>query len=584
MSVLRFNLLGPLEALRDDAPIVLGPRKQRAVLALLLLHANRVVPTERLIDDLWGDSPPETARAALQVYVAGLRKALGDDGAALRTTAPGYVLELQPGSLDLERFASLRAEARAATDNARKAEHLHDALALWRGVPLAELGNEPFAATAVVQLNQLRRGALEERINAELALGRQAELIDELDGLVAEHPHHEPFRVQLMLALYRAGRQADALAAYRAAREAFMNELGLEPGAELKALERAVLDQDPALATPPAPPPLEPAEVAPRRSRRPGVAAALLGLLGLAAAAVVLLLRDEPAPIAVPPNSVAVIDPATNEVIATVPAGIRPGPIASGGGSIWVGNLDGRSLTRIDPAARGVADTISLAATPTGVAFGARAVWVAHGLTGQLSRVDPELGGVTTLDVARTSIRSASSAVAVGAGAVWTVYADATLGRVDPASERVETTFAGSRPTAVVVGGGSVWILSSGDSTVYRFNPGTFRQGPLGRSNVGRRSTGIAYGHRAVWVASRGDDVVTRIDPGANSTLQITVGNQPAAVAVGAEAVWVANAGDGTVSRIDPATRETVATIDVGHAPSGIVVAHGLVWITIQEP
>ncbi|MDQ3164473.1 MAG: hypothetical protein M3Q92_16905, partial [Actinomycetota bacterium] len=179
-------------------------------------------------------------------------------------------------------------------------------------------------------------------------------------------------------------------------------------------------------------------------------------------------------------------------------------------------------------------------------------------------------------------IRSASSAVAVGAGAVWTVYADATLGRLDPASERVETTFAGSRPTAVVVGGGSVWVLSSGDSTVYRFNPETFRQGPLGRSNVGRRSTGVAYGHRSVWVASRGDDVVTRIDPGANSTLQITAGKEPVAVAVGADAVWVANAGDGTVSRIDPATNEVSATIDVGHAPTGIVVDHGLVWTTVQ--
>ena len=176
MSPLRFLLLGPLEARRDGTALDLGPRKQRAVLALLLLNANRVVPTERLIDDLWGESPPETARSALQVYVAGLRRALGPDGGVLRTAAPGYVLDVQPGSLDLDRFKSLRAEARAATDSARKAELLHGALALWRGGPLAELGSEPFAPAAVAQLEQLRLGALEERIDADLALGRHAQL------------------------------------------------------------------------------------------------------------------------------------------------------------------------------------------------------------------------------------------------------------------------------------------------------------------------------------------------------------------------------------------------------------------------
>ena len=148
MSVLRFHLLGPLEARRDGVPVELGPRKQRAVLALLLLNANRVVPTERLIDGLWGDSPPDTARSALQVYIAGLRKALGADGSVLRTASPGYVLDVQPGTLDLDRFTSLGEEARAATDPARRVALLDGALALWRGEPLGDLASEPFATAA----------------------------------------------------------------------------------------------------------------------------------------------------------------------------------------------------------------------------------------------------------------------------------------------------------------------------------------------------------------------------------------------------------------------------------------------------
>jgi YVTN family beta-propeller protein len=576
----RFRLLGPLEARRDGAAVELGPRKQRAVLALLLLNANRVVPTERLIDDLWGDSPPETARSALQVYVAGLRKALGADGAVLRTSAPGYVLELQPGSLDLDRFSSLCAEARATSDPGRKAVLLRGALELWRGEPFADLTTEPFAAAAASQLEGLRRDALEERIRADLELGRHAEVIPELHRLVAEHPYHEPFRAQLMLALYRAGRQADALAAYRSAREAFRDGLGLEPGPELKALERAVLEQDPTLGAPATAADEEP----PGPRRRWWLVAPLAAFVVLAvAAAGVLLLRDDEA-IAVPPNSLAVVDPESNDVSAVVPVGIRPGPVAFGGGEVWVGNLDDETLQRVDPDTRLVAQTIPLDAMPTGVAFGDGAVWVAHGLTGEVVRIDPDLGGVTRIPVAQTRFRSASGAVAYGDDAVWTVFGDSTFGRIDPGSGRLEWLYAGSRPTAVVEGGDAVWLVSTGDSTVYRFSPETFLEGPISRTSVGRSSTSVAYGHGFVWVPSETDDVVHRIHPGSRATFQIGVGDRPVAVAVDANAVWVANAGDGTVSRIDPETSEVVATIDVGPAPAGVAVAHGLVWVTVQSP
>ena len=254
---LEFGLLGPLEVRAADGPLPLGAPKQRALLALLVLNANRVVPRDRLISELWGDSPPETAVKAVQVYVSRLRKLLPAD--TLVTQAPGYVLRAAPESVDLRRFERLVGEARDA-DAARAASLLAEALGLWRGPPLAELADEPFARIEAGRLDDLRLAALEERIEADLALGGHAKLIGELEALIAEHPHRERLRGQLMLALYRSGRQAEALEAYRNARAA-LDELGLEPGAALRQLEKQILTQDSSLEPSREPPPLRPAEL-----------------------------------------------------------------------------------------------------------------------------------------------------------------------------------------------------------------------------------------------------------------------------------------------------------------------------------
>jgi DNA-binding SARP family transcriptional activator/tetratricopeptide (TPR) repeat protein len=235
-----FRVLGPLEVRAGDGPLSLGPRKQRALLALLLLHANRVVARERLVDGLWGESPPETAVASVQVYVSRLRKSLPEG--VLLTRPPGYVFEVEPEEFDLLRFERLVAAARAA-DVAHAAVLLREALGLWRGAPLAEFSAEPFARVEAGRLEELRLVALEDRIEADLSLGRDGELVGELAALVASHPRRERLCGQLMLALYRSGRQSDALDAYRAARAA-LAELGLEPGAGLRGLERRILTQD----------------------------------------------------------------------------------------------------------------------------------------------------------------------------------------------------------------------------------------------------------------------------------------------------------------------------------------------------
>jgi predicted ATPase/class 3 adenylate cyclase len=239
-----------LEALASEGPLPLGGAKQRALLALLILNANRVVSRERMIDELWGEDPPETAVTSVQVYVSRLRKLLPE--ASLVTRPPGYLLEAETESVDLLRFERLSREGRdalAAGDPERAARVLREALDLWRGPALAEFANEPFAQIEGGRLDDLRVAALEERIEADLALGRHAELMSELEALIASNPHREKLREQQMLALYRSGRQTEALEVYRNVR-AMLDEIGIEPGANLQRVEKQILNHDAAIDAP----------------------------------------------------------------------------------------------------------------------------------------------------------------------------------------------------------------------------------------------------------------------------------------------------------------------------------------------
>ena len=250
-GTLEFRLLGPLEALLDGEPIPLGGARQRALVALLLLRANEVVSRDRLIEDLWRDQAPETATNALAALVTRLRRVLPAD--VLVTKPSGYSIEIDPHATDVGRFELLvedgrRALAAAAYGDA--SDQLRDALSLWRGTPLADFTYEPFAEPAIVQLEELRITALESRIEADLALSRHSDLIGELQSLVIEHRLRERLRGQLMLALYRSGRQAEALETYREGRATLLDELGIDPSLELQDLERAILRQDASVAAP----------------------------------------------------------------------------------------------------------------------------------------------------------------------------------------------------------------------------------------------------------------------------------------------------------------------------------------------
>ena len=242
--MLEFRVLGPVEVWDDERALQLGGPKQRALLALLLLDAGRVVSTDRLIDVLWGEQPPATAATSLQNLVSQLRKLLGAD--VLVTKPPGYRLEIEAEQLDLERFRRLVEGARQAPP-AERSSKLREAVALWRGAPLADLVYEDFAQNEVARLEELKLAALEQLFEADLEVGRDAELVSQLETLVAEHPLREGFRRHLMLALYRSGRQAEALQVYHDARRELVDQLGIEPSAALQRLHGAILRHDPQL-------------------------------------------------------------------------------------------------------------------------------------------------------------------------------------------------------------------------------------------------------------------------------------------------------------------------------------------------
>jgi DNA-binding SARP family transcriptional activator len=272
---MEFRILGPVEVVGDDgAPIALPAAKLRALLALLLVHRNTRAGVDQLVDELWDDDPPATATKTLQVYVSQLRKTLGRD--RLETVGGGYVLRVEDDELDARRFELLAAQ-----------REWSDALALWRGPALADVRAESRAcAAAADRLEEARLAAVEERVEADLERGEHARLVGELEQLAAQHPWRERLHALLMLALYRSGRQAEALEAYRRLREHLAGELGLEPGRDVRELEQAILRQDPSLrrAVPAA------ARTAERRRRWPLLVAAAVAVL--AAAVAIIATRD----------------------------------------------------------------------------------------------------------------------------------------------------------------------------------------------------------------------------------------------------------------------------------------------------
>jgi peptide/nickel transport system substrate-binding protein len=601
-----FRILGPLEVRDDDRTVGLGGDKQRALLAILLLHRNEVVSADALIDDLWGERLPPAALKALQAHISRLRKALDhhrtsplndhrDSPAAAKhevliTHGHGYLLRVAPGELDLDRFRDLVEEGRqalAAGKCEEAARVLRAGLALWRGPPLADFTYEPFAQPAIAQLEELHLGALEERVAADLSLGSHRDLVSELTALVERHPLRERLRAQLMLALHRSGRQAEALEVYQGFRRAMSEQLGLGPGPALQQLEQAILTRDASLepqaidGAPSASTGRSRGWLRPMLDLRSRLALGGSTLIAIGIAIAILLLSGGGA--AVPPvlvaDSVGAIDPARGAISAAVPVGSSPSELAAGDGAVWVANYNASTVSRINPATRAVAQTIPVGSAPSGIAVGAGAVWVANNFGGTVSRIDPAAGRV----VQTIAVGNGPGGVAVGNGSVWVTNAsDGTLSRIDPTTgTMVETIALGGGATDVAAGLGGVWVSDAANGRVLRVDPSSLQV--VAAINVGTGPDPITICQGSVWVANRLDGTVSRIDPQTNQVeATIPVGSGPSAIAAGAGGVWVANEFAGSVAHIEPTTGE-VRTVKVGNRPLSLAVAGGQVWVGTQS-
>ena len=576
---LEFRILGPFEVSERGRPLDVGAGKQRALLALLLLREGEAVSSDRLIDALWGERPPASALNSIHVYVSQLRKALGNGH--LETRGHGYLLSLEPERVDLARFESLLGKGRdllSAGDAEGAAQALRAALALWRGPPLSDFASEPFAQGEISRLEELRLSAVEERIDADLAVGRDVELVSELEALVREHPLRERLSAQLMLALYRSGRQAEALAAYQQARRTLAEELGLEPGRALQELEGAILRQDARLD-----PPSRATTHSGRARRKTGVFIAIGAVLLLSAASAVAGIElsggDRAGLSSASPNAIAALDTGSNRLVADIPVGSGPTSVAIGEGSVWVTNSLDRTVSRLDPQTSTVIQRIDVGGDPSGIAVGAGEVWVANSLDGTVSRIDAQTNRV----VQTVQVGVTPSALAVAAGEVWVTSAEErSVTRIDVDSGRVVdrvTTDALGR--GIAAGGGSVWVTDGSSRSVVRIDA---RRGRIvDRIGVGNAPTGVAFGDGFVWVANSLDGTVSRIDPTTNTvTATIPVGEGPDGIAVGPGAVWVSGEFSETIARIDPAADQVVERIPIANRPKGLAISGNRVWFAVQ--
>jgi DNA-binding SARP family transcriptional activator len=612
-----FRLLGPFEVVDGDTVVDIAGGKRRSLLALLLLHRNQVVPADRLIEELWAGRPPPTAAKSLQVHVSHLRKDLATRNGAgahdlLITRGGGYALRIDDDGVDVHRFEQLLTDGQVALargDPARARAKLAEALALWRGPALADFSYEAFAQSEIARLEEQRMLALEGRIAADLDLRRHSEVVAELEALVRAHPLREALRGQLMLALYRCGRHAEALEVYRTGRRRLLDELGLEPGPGLKELEQAILVQSPDLAAPArsaesiAPPADQPASgpapaAAPalhRRRHTAAVAAALSAALLAAATSVaaVRLLGDEPSnvgraasvPLDLSPNAVAALETSGGNPRVAVPLPGRAADLAVSTGALWAVTANSATLTGVDRRTGKIVRTIPLPGTPDAVAAGFGSLWIADAGRAELTSVKEgyeRVSAPVALSQGRESGVGAS--VATGVGSVWVTDGSPTLTRVDPATRRTTAIAAGRPLRGVAVAAGAVWAISASPPSVLRIDPrasAVTHRVPLARQgDAAPFPAEIAASADAVWVLNRNTASVTRIDPaslGPSAVIRIGAEHVPNEIAASGRAAWVANE-DGTLLRIDAATN-TPAYRWVGESLREVTTDGERVWV-----
>ena len=595
---MRFDILGPLEVVGDDGAIELPPGRARTLLLLMLTRPNEALTIDALVDELWNGNAPPSAGKIVQGYVGQLRRALGTE--RITTRGHAYLIRLEAGELDVELVEALRAESRTQRDD-RRAETLRQAQARFRGRALDDAGDEPFATAERHRLDDLRVAILAERVEAELALGRHTDLVPELERAVADHPLDERLRGQLMLALYRSGRQADALAEYAEIRRLLTNDLGLEPSDELRGLQRQILEHAPTLG---APARVIGSAVADdgrsRLARRSMIAAAGLLAAGVAAAGLLLVSRSGE-PLVVPPNSLAVIDARQNRVLAAVPVGSRPTFVAAGAGAVWVANVTDRTVSRVDPETLRVTATVGLGFEPTDLEADRRHVWVVGGYDHALWRIDAD--GVVRLRVRfeerypprREGYEQGIAGIALSSGAVWLTHGDEVT-ELDAATGDVRSSIrAGGRwQRAIATDGETVWV--GFNDTARARTPGDSAQfGPEPRADIvsvdpatrvdslelGSTPAEMIVASGGVWIALPIPGLVSQI-VGGRLLRTVPAGNEPVGLAFADEALWVTNQLDGLVRRMNVLTGQIDTVLDIGHRVEDAAAADGRVFVAVR--
>jgi YVTN family beta-propeller protein len=482
------------------------------------------------------------------------------------------------------------------------AEKLREGLALWRGPPLADFAYEPFAQAEIARLEQLRLAALEQRIEADLELGRHADVVGELETLVTEHPLREGLRAQLMLALYRCDRQAEALAAYRRGRQLLVEELGIEPSSSLRELHAAILAQDPSLGVPTRPRRLprtkrRAAEApATRVRRRPGaliaVGAALVAVAASVAVFEVVRADSGPDPPAVPLDYSALAAVATSGAVDAAVALPGVGRVAVTDGLVWVGGDDSDTVSAIDAGTRRLVRNVPVGVFPSDIAAGAGSLWVVDGAQGRVVQIQPSYGEILGTwrfapsgDAPADRFGFDPTAIAADENGGWITDGSERLMRIDPANAGAVERIPVGRPlVGVATGAGGVWAISGERAEVLRIDARTRRvtmrlpivAGPELASAFPRA---VAAAGGLVWVLNSNTGAVTKVDARTRSivgTITVGVERVPAQLAADADALWVANE-DGTLARIDALTDE-VRFYPVGRMLRDVALGGGAVW------
>jgi DNA-binding SARP family transcriptional activator len=587
LNDLRFRILGPLEVVVDGRPVELGGTKQRAVLAALVLRANTVVSTAGLIDLVWNDDPPQNARAALHVYLSRLRRVLAPAGTAapLVTHTNGYMLVVAPGQLDADDFEKLVRDGREAlAEHAGTADALLTrALTLWRGPALADLADDPSLRADISRLNDARVRALEDRVEARLLLGRAEDTVPELQQLVEAHPYRERLRAQLMRSLWACGRQADALEAFQDARNVLKGELGLEPGEELRQLQRAILTQ----AESPLPEPRDdrlPAVPGRHRRRTPVTAVAAVAAAAAVAGALVYSQREEGTG-GRPATALVSLEPVDLRATGSIDVAGVSAMVVSGQ-QAWLAQNRERLVVRVDLSQRRVVERVGLPIRPDALAVSDE-VWAA-------AAGDAELGRVANAAITRVregaNGRPAVSYIPGSGGGTVVIAADATtlwvgnddddrIARFDTAERRVSATVRTVTPRVLVVGRDVVWAVEPLDDVVTRIDA---TSGSI-TGSVGVELEAPSAGLEAagaLWITDRAAGLLWRIDAAGHvATRTIEVGRGPIAIAYGGGFLWVANVFDGTISKIDPSENQVVATEGVDGHPIALGWSRGSLWV-----